>query len=460
MTDATYSPSLVDVGGRAAPAAPTVAVAAPTAANDRLPTLDILRGVGLLGILVLNIEDMGIPEQTHDVPLDAFTGPHAHVNAVIWALKWLFFEGKMRGLFSMLFGAGVVLLAERFERRGASGQFSDIYFRRNMWLLALGLVHGIFLWSGDILFFYGWCALMFLYPFRLMQARTLLIVGTLLSLTLATVLATYFVKVPQNLALGRQVATLEARQRAGETLSADDLKREQDWKALVSPHVPDAKAYQKEVSEVVNQSYADSVAANIDDLYFGPAAGRHYMLIFDEISAMLIGMGLFKNGFLTGRKSKKVYALTAVVGFLISLPLYALGALKVYHAGFAPLTIKLWMFVPYYLTREAGSIAIAAVVLLLFKQGLFKQLFTWFGAVGRTALSNYLLTSLICQIVFVWGPWALYGKLEYYQIMYVALAIWVLNMVASTLWLHAFRFGPVEWVWRSLTYARLQPMRK
>jgi uncharacterized protein len=249
------------------------------------------------------------------------------------------------------------------------------------------------------------------------------------------------------------------RHQAGETLGVDDLKREQDWKELVSPHVPDKKAYQEHVSRVVNRSYGDSVVGNFNDLFIGAEAGSVNMLIFDSISAMLIGMGLFRNGFLTGRKSTKVYALTAAIGFLISLPLYMLGTWKVYQAGFAPLSIKLWLFAPYYLTREAGSIAIAAVVLLWIKQGLFKRLFRWIGAVGRTALSNYLLTSLIGQVIFAWGPWALYGKLEYYQILYVLVGIWVVNIVASNLWLRAFRFGPVEWLWRSLTYARLQPMR-
>ncbi len=457
MSDAILSPSLTDKGAKVIPATPTVIV--PTAAGDRLPTMDILRGVALLGILVLNIEDLGIPEELHDVPLDAFAGPHMHLHAIIWALKWMFFEGKMRGLFAMLFGAGVVLLTERFARRGAALQLADIYVRRNMWLLAIGILDITLLWDGDILFEYGLCALLFLYPFRLMSARRLLVVGTLISVVVATTLVIFYANLPADLALGRQVAALQLRQQAGETLGANDLKREKDWNELASPHVPDAKAYQEQVSEVVDRSYTDSMANNVNNMLVGPGAGHHDMLIFDSISAMLIGMGLFRNGFLTGRKSMRVYALTAAIGFLVSLPLYMLGTWKVYQAKFSLLSIKLWLFAPYYVTREAGSIAIAALVLLLIKKGLFKQLFKWIGAVGRTALSNYLLTSLIAQIVFAWGPWALYGKLEYYQLLYVAVGIWMFNLVASNLWLRAFRFGPVEWLWRSLTYARLQPMR-
>ena len=118
-----------------------------------------------------------------------------------------------------------------------------------------------------------------------------------------------------------------------------------------------------------------------------------------------------------------------------------------------------WVWLPYYLTREAGSLAIAAVVILLIKSGLLKAPLRWLAAVGITAFSNYILTSLICQTVFVWGPWKLYGKLEYYQLMYVVFGVWIVNLIASPLWLKRYAIGPLEWVWRSLTYGAMQPMR-
>ncbi len=117
------------------------------------------------------------------------------------------------------------------------------------------------------------------------------------------------------------------------------------------------------------------------------------------------------------------------------------------------------MFGPYYITREAGSLAIAAVVMLIVKSGRFRMPQRLLAAVGRTALSNYLLTSVLCQTIFIWGPWKLFGKLEYYQLMYVVAGVWVVNLILSTMWLRSFAYGPVEWLWRSLTYAKLQPFR-
>jgi uncharacterized protein len=156
----------------------SLSATAPVKRAERITSLDILRGVAVLGILMMNINDFAGPEFGAPFPVGlpkpAFVGPHAHLNLVILFLKWIFFEGKMRALFSMLFGAGVILLTSRAEKRGAGIKTADIYLRRNMWLCVLGLVHGIFLWSGDILFDYGLCALIFLFPLRVLKPKALL----------------------------------------------------------------------------------------------------------------------------------------------------------------------------------------------------------------------------------------------------------------------------------------------
>ena len=142
---------------------------APVFRFERVSNIDVLRGIALLGILVLNIDDFGNPGPVHDVPIgtpiDNFAGPHVYLNLALLMIKWMFFEGKMRGLFSMLFGAGVILLTSRAERRGSTN-IADIYTRRNLLLLCFGVIHACFIWGGDILFDYGFQALLFLYPAR------------------------------------------------------------------------------------------------------------------------------------------------------------------------------------------------------------------------------------------------------------------------------------------------------
>lgn len=159
---------------------------AATTGRERISAIDTLRGFALLGILVLNINYFAGPEAAHDIPYEVFSGPHGLANLVTFYVKWIFFEAKMRGMFSMLFGAGVILMTSRAERRGAGQDVADIYLRRNILLLSFGLIHGILIWDGDILFDYALSALLLLYPLRKLPARTLFLTGTFLSLVVGT----------------------------------------------------------------------------------------------------------------------------------------------------------------------------------------------------------------------------------------------------------------------------------
>src|SRR5450432_4373731 len=136
----------------------------PITQQERISSVDIVRGFALLGILVMNITTFALPDGIDENPYAL--GPTSTASVAIWAMRILLFDGKMRALFSMLFGAGVILLTERAEKRGAALQSADIFTRRNMWLVLFGLLHAYFIWFGDVLYFYGLTALLFLYPCR------------------------------------------------------------------------------------------------------------------------------------------------------------------------------------------------------------------------------------------------------------------------------------------------------
>jgi uncharacterized protein len=196
-------------------------------------------------------------------------------------------------------------------------------------------------------------------------------------------------------------------------------------------------------------------------MFKGAAAGPiRFLGIFDTLGMVMIGMGLYKLGFLTGNLSRRTYALTALAGFLLSAPLYVVGLWKASLTGFNFLATETWVFLPYYLTRELGTVALAALVILLARSGVARSLQQGLANVGKMALSNYLMTTAICQFVFLWGPWHLYARLTYIHLHYVVFCVWAFNLAFSALWLRVYRFGPFEWVWRSLTYLELQPMRK
>jgi uncharacterized protein len=435
----------------------------PTTQKERHFPIDVLRGLALLGILMANIDDFGTTEAAHQIPIGtpvpSFEGPHAWINLTVLILKWAFIEGKMRGLFSMLFGAGAVLMAERAERRGGAAGFADIYLRRNMWLLAIGFLHGFFIWTGDVLFYYALVALLALYPCRKLRARTLLIAGTLISLSFGTYAVLRINGSTTDLPLSRAVIVVKAQQASGQPVTAEQKQVLKDWDARLKKHAVSPEKTAKALAEGT-QPYIDSLKEK-PDFYIGAGSARLYFLsIADSLGMMLIGMGLFKLGFLSGQLSHASYARTAVIGFLLSVPLYVLGVWKSYLSGFDFVVTDWWLFVPYYFTREAGTLAIAATALLVIKSGALGGLQRALAAIGKTALSNYLMTSVVCQFIFVWSPWPLYGKLEYYQLHYVVLAIWCLNLSISPLWLRFYQFGPVEWLWRSLTYVKVQAMRR
>lgn len=435
---------------------------APVQRGERISSLDVLRGFALLGILMLNIDSFAGPEAFHDIPVGlpkpAFAGPHAHLSLAIVFLKWIFFEGKMRALFSMLFGAGVVLLTNRAEKRNAGIEAADIYVRRNMWLCVLGLIHGTFLWHGDILYAYGLSALLILFPFRRLKPKPLFLLGALI----AVVLGTYNLIDPtgpaSDVLLSRQVAAITADQQSGKSITGDQKKLLQQWQETVTKKTP--------TKAKTDQKMADAHAGYIANLLkTGLGYGRggidsfYSFELSDTVGAMLLGMALFKSGFLTAELPFATYLWTAIIGFLISAPLYIVGIWKIYLNGFSFLSVEEWAYAPYALTRTAGALAIAAVLLMAIKSGVFRALLRPFAAVGQTALSNYLLTTVLCQTLFLWGPWKLYGKLEYYQYLYVVFAVWAINLILSPIWLRRYEFGPVEWLWRSLTYWKLQPMR-
>jgi uncharacterized protein len=435
---------------------------APVKRAERISSLDVLRGFALLGILMLNIDDFAGPEFFHDIPIGlpkpAFTVPHTHLHLVILFLKWIFFEGKMRALFSMLFGAGVILLISRAEKRGAGIRAADIFTRRNLWLCALGLLHGTFLWHGDILFGYGLCGLLFLFPLRNLKTKTLLIAGTLIGIVLATYNVIQYTDAYEDIRLSKQAAAIAADQRAGKQLTAEQKQSLQKWQATVEKKSVTQKRIDERMAEAREGYLTHLIKKGLDYGSHG-FAGFYGFEMSDTLGAMLIGMALFKCGFLTAELSYAAYLWTALLGFLISAPIYIVGIWKVYLGGFSFVSVDKWAYAPYSVARLPGAVAIAAVLLILVKSGAFRFLLRPFAAVGQTALSNYLLTTVLCQTLFLWGPWKLYGKLEYYQYTFVVFSIWAVNLILSPLWLRAFEFGPVEWLWRSLTYWKLQPMR-
>ncbi len=449
-----------------APAAPPEEIAgppvfAPVTRATRLSSIDVLRGVALMGILMINIDGYGNVSSLHDIPIGTaiptLTGPHAHWNLVLLWIKWMVFEGKMRSIFSMLFGAGVILLTERMERRGQKSNVGSIYLRRNVWLLCFGLIHFVFIWDEDILLNYAIAALLVLYPCRKLKQRTLFILSGVATV-LATLLCFFLFHFFTQWKLEHAYRRAEASVRARGPLTAQQQIDISAWHAELAKEIPTQAEVDKKVAYIRSASYMQGIA---DRVKLDPVREiiRRTFALADNLSAMLLGMGLFRMGFLTLEMATPTYVWTLVLGLTSSCVLYAVGLLGTQAGGYSQFAFDAWLSSTYWVDRELGAVATTAAVMLCIRYGVMRPLQTALEAVGRTALSNYLGTSLLCQFLFMWGPWKLFGKLEYYQLPIVVVGVWVVNIVASTLWLRYFEFGPLEWLWRSLTYNKLQHMR-
>jgi uncharacterized protein len=430
-----------------------------TSRGERFAVVDALRGAALLGILVMNIEYFAGLATYRGFPQHGFGGLQGHLDLILVYVQWLFIRGKMRGIFSMLFGAGVILLTSRAEQRGEGQQVADIYLRRNMLLCVFGILHACLIWEGDILFNYGMSALLFLYPCRKLAPKSLMILGVALALTIGPIGLLGFTHTSNDLPLRMQASAIEARRQVGLPVTVEQQKIERSWQDLVEQNRFNPRSVQREIAQKLNETYFEGISHRMSEVLGANFYARQIDPMTDTVPAMLLGMGLLRTGFLTGELSSLTYMLTALIGFGISIPLYLVALARVFASQFDFITIDEWLVLPYYFYRVPAMLAVAALLILLIKSGVFRIAQRMLAAVGQTALTNYLMTSLICQFVFLWGPWKIYGQLEFYQSLYVVLGVWAINLTFSVLWLRWFAFGPLEWVWRSLTYLKAQPMR-
>ncbi len=428
---------------------------APVSRAERVPSLDVLRGAALLGILVINIQSFaGAQTITFNVPLRvvAFTGQHALLDAAVMVLQWLFFEGKMRALFSMLFGAGALLLLNRIETREGAGTAAKIFHRRNLWLLLFGTLHGTLIWNGDVLFFYASVGLLALYPLRHLPGKWLVGIG----LAVALVGGTFGVWNMMDVPTAWSVAQLEEQAHDAIAKGESPTKAQAEALAGAQTERRDQIARMKAAPAPVADAYVDGIPA---------AAYRGFVTaiftsgwILETLGFLIAGMGLFKTGFLTGRLSSARYVAIAVLGYAIAFPIILGGLAHAYRYGFSSAVTTVAMMAPYELQTIAASLADASILLLLVRHGTMLPVRRALAAVGRMALTNYIATSAICTGIFTWTDTLPTGTLEQYQMMLVVLSVWAFNLSFSLVWLHFFSFGPLEWLWRSLTYWKLQPM--
>lgn len=447
--------------------APGHAMDAPTPVSDRgrIASLDLLRGFALLGILAMNIIVFAAPFASYMNPTIYF--PFSGSDKAVWIFNHFVFDMKMMTLFSILFGAGVVLYSQKAQTKEQTRRIRWLWFRRSLWLLLIGLIHAYLIWVGDILVGYALCALVFLWWARKLPNWALYAVAAFM-LTLGVGINAgqgwwmgFF-----NSSTDREVAEFmyPMSMVEGEPIPDDVQEKITKQRESMAEQMVFFQPTPEQVEEelVVHRgSYLDIAKHRAPFLLLFQVFGFFTFILPRAGAAMLLGIALYRNGFLTAAWSSRAYAITAILCYAIGLPIIYLGyrynASHVFDAAKIMLVGMHFNFVASVLIAIAHA---ALVILILVKAQLLAPLARALTAVGRTAFSNYLLQSILCTTVFYGYGLGLFGDLSRLELALFVVLVWAIQLTISPLWLARYRFGPAEWLWRSLTYWKLQPMRR
>jgi uncharacterized protein len=366
----------------------------------------------------------------------------------------MFVEGAMRALFSMLFGVGMVLMTMRMEKRGGGIEIADIYYRRTILLILFGMFHAYFLlWVGDILYAYGVFGLL-LFPLRNFKPYKLIIAATLLTLFGVAFEFVQYRKNIKNYHLYEQAKTYNS----STDVPPEVQQGSESWEDFVARKKPGPEEIQKNVDKM-HGSYVSMVRALASDNRLMQTVYNYTYNPFDVLPMMLLGIALYQLKVVTAKLRYRWYILMAAVGYGIGLSINYYETMLLLNNDFS-----VQAFTRAGVTYHRGRIALAfghiGAVMILCKMPAFRLLKRSLAAVGKMTLTNYVMDTVICGIVFTGVGFSLYGQLERHELFYIAISIWVFKMIASPLWLKFFRYGPLEWLWRSLTYMNIQSIRK
>jgi len=385
--------------------------------THRIHSLDLLRGFAVLGILIMNITSFS---QINIAYMNPTIGAGLEgCNQYFHAFNYIFADTRFMSIFSILFGAGVVLFTNNAEAKGK--RVGALHFKRMFWLLLFGLLHAYFIWEGDILVAYAICGCL-IYLLRKKTIRTLLIISIILFIIPLTFnLMTYY------------------------GMTAEELE------STFAFFYPSSEEITNEV-KIMQGPFLEQMPIRLENAIEFQTLVFMIETFWRTTSLMLLGMILYRKGILSANKSISYYSKMILIGFGIGLIISLIGLNQSYDSGWSG---------AYVMSIGANYKLISGVfiatgyigfVMWCFKKGVFKKLQNRLQSAGRMAFTNYIGMSLICSLIFNGHGLALYGTLDRLQQFIVVVSIWVLILTVSPLVLRKYRYGPLEWLWRKLTY--------
>ena len=422
------------------------AVFTPVQQSERIWIMDALRGFAILGIFIANLGG-GFSFYNESGPN---TGPYfSSFDHNMTFLHHMLIEGKFYSIFSFLFGWGIALQLGRSEAAqfqlpdgGSIGPKPVSFVRRRLlFMFLLGLAHIILLWPGDIVAFYSLVGFILIWM-RNWKERTLVI--TAIILILSPILLYYLKKEWARIMLAPSGLLWETGGRLGTELTGITSNEE-------------FFSYQK------NMNYFELVKVNIAGFFF-----RFADLFFQSRISKVLGM--FIIGYLMGRSGRfrsilantRLLYVLAISGLALGLTANYILARYMENNGGAYYNLQpegWYRTIAYAMGVAPLAIGYIAVFFLIARSRAGEKLFSVLQPVGKMAFSNYILQSIIGTLVFTGLGWGMMGQVGPVYFTLFAFLVFILQIILSMAWLHFFRYGPVEWLWRSATYGKWQEIR-
>ncbi len=442
----------------------------PDSFNNRIHSLDVLRGIAVLGALIVSIWVFGgfSSQQQNQLLLQSKGWNYRLFGAIE-----LFFDGKMRALIALVFGAAMMLFLTK-KREAGSTTTADVFIKRQLWLILLGLVNAVLLlWTQDILFHLGVMGIL-LFPFVRLSHRGLFI---------ATILTTFIYcgKNYWNYADDKKMYTkylavtaLEkkfekdsiAKAQKGIVAKKDTLTKlqKQDtsaWTGRLAAMKVDVKKDHANIKAMRSVDYGKTWNHLLPTIQSREAQWTYQIGIWDFAGMIFLGMLLFKIGFFSHQFSRNGYLLLGIACLTGGLLLgwYRLHfhqiTLHDYVKYINHHTLPHTFFFP--IERAVMALGYASLVMLFLSIGFLNRIWSAFASVGKLALTNYFIQTILCTIFFYGYGMGYFGRLNQWQLYMFAAEVIMLQVVFSVIWVRHFNYGPVEWLLRRISYGKRLP---
>lgn len=387
--------------------------------QGRIISLDILRGVAVLGIFWMNV-------QSFSAPFSAYANPTVHgefsgVNLWLWALSHIFFEFKFMTIFSMLFGVGIAVFCQRASAKGFDAVALNA--RRMRWLVVFGLIHAYLIWYGDILFAYALCGFIAVKFVNTGLKKLLTISCVLFLVPFIFIVVMHF------------------------TVSYDDPDTLAEAMSYWSPSEAEL---QSEIA-AYKGSWLESRVENSSKALLLQFLGI-FFVSWRVLSTMLIGIVMFKTGFITASLKSATYRLISLVGIGFGVFVSTIGVVQNVKNDFSLEYSSDIGGLFNYVGSLVSAVGYIALIMLFVKSQYFTGLKSVLANVGKMAFTNYIMQSIIASLIFYGFGLNYFAEVSRVESLIVVLLVWVLQLNLSTFWLSRYRQGPLENVWRRLTY--------